>query len=311
MKTDALTLRQLRALRAVADSGSLTLAAAQLGLTPPAIHSQLKSLDDLAGTALLQRAEHGVFRPTAEGRALLVAEGQIATALARAGREIAALRQGHSGTVVLGVVSTGKYFAPFLVATLQRALPRIEVTLRIGNRDAILAALAGDELDLAIMGRPPREPAVISDPVGPHPHIIIAAPDHPLAAQDPVMPGDLLSQTFLSREEGSGTRILMTRFLDRIGEGAPWRAVEMGTNETIKQAVIAGLGIALISQHTCTEELRAGRLTALSAIGLPIQRSWYLLHRADRAPSPATERIRAAIAGLGGSFLPRIAPALP
>ncbi|QBX35992.1 LysR family transcriptional regulator [Paracoccus liaowanqingii] len=311
MKTDAITLRQLRALRAVADSGSLTLAAAQLGLTPPAIHSQLKSLDDLAGTALLHRAEHGVFRPTAEGRALLLAEAQIATALSRAGREIAALRQGHSGTVVLGVVSTGKYFAPFLVATLQRALPRIEVTLRIGNRDAILAALAGDELDLAIMGRPPREPAVIADPIGPHPHIIIAAPDHPLATQDPVMPGDLLSQTFLSREEGSGTRILMTRFLDRIGEGAPWRAVEMGTNETIKQAVIAGLGIALISQHTCTEELRAGRLTALSAIGLPIQRSWYLLHRADRAPSPATERIRAAIAGLGGAFLPRIEASSP
>lgn len=80
----------------------------------------------------------------------------------------------------------------------------------------------------------------------------------------------------------------------------------MGTNETIKQAVIAGLGIALISQHTCTEELRTGRLVALQAIGLPIQRSWYLLHRADRAPSPATERIRAAIAGLGGSFLPRL-----
>lgn len=277
-----------------------------MGLTPPAIHSHLKTLEDLAGAPLLPQAEHGAFRPTPEGYVLLLAEAQIATALARAGREVAALRQGHSGSVVLGVVSTGKYFAPFLVADLQRSLPRIEVTLRIGNRDTILQALAGDELDLAIMGRPPREPAVHSDPIGPHPHIIIAAPDHPLAAQDPVMPVDLLTQTFLSREEGSGTRILMTRFLDRIGEGTPWRAVEMGTNETIKQAVIAGLGIVLISRHTCTEELRAGRLVALSAIGLPIQRSWYLPHRSDRAPSPATERIRAAIAGPGGSFLPRI-----
>lgn len=306
MRHDALTLRQLRALRAVADSGSLTLAATQLGLTPPAIHSQLKSLEDLAGTTLLVRAEHGAFRPTPEGQALLLAETQIATALARAGREVAALRQGHSGTVVLGVVSTGKYFAPFLVAILQRALPGIQVTLRIGNRDAILSALGADELDLAIMGRPPREPAVIAAAIGPHPHIIIAAPDHPLAKQDSVIPADLLSQTFLSREDGSGTRILMTRFLDRIGEGTPWRATEMGTNETIKQAVIAGLGIALISQHTCTEELRSRRLVALQAMGLPIQRSWYLLHRADRDPSPATERIRAAVVGLGGSFLPRL-----
>lgn len=306
MRLEALTLRQLRALRAVAETGSLTLAAARLGLTPPAIHSQLRALDGLAGCALLERAGHGVFHPTAEGRALLLAEAQMQTALARAAREIEALRHGRSGSVVLGVVSTGKYFAPGLVARLLRDLPGIEVTLRIGNRDAILSALSEDALDLAIMGRPPREPAVIADPVGPHPHIVIAAPDHPLAAQDPVIPGDLLAQTFLSREEGSGTRNLMTRFLDRIGEGTPWRAVEMGTNETIKQAVMAGLGIALISQHTVTEELRAGRLVALSAIGLPIQRSWYLLRRADRDMEPATARIHDRILGLRGGFLPGV-----
>ena len=306
MKIDGISLRQLRCLRAVTDSGSLTGAASLLGLTTPAIHSQLRGLEELAGRPLVARAEHGAFRPTPEGQALLLAEAQIATALARAGRDIRALQQGHVGTVVLGVVSTGKYFAPGLVARLLRLLPDIEVTLRIGNRDTILAALAGDQLDLAVMGRPPREPPVIADPVGPHPHIIIAAPDHPLATSDPVMPGDLLAQTFLSREEGSGTRILMIRFLDRIGEGATWRAVEMGTNETIKQAVIAGLGIALISQHTVTEELRSGRLIALRGIGLPIQRSWYLLRRADRQPSPAIARIRDEILTMRGAFLPQL-----
>lgn len=306
MKLDGISLRHLRCLRAVADSGSLTAAAGLLGLTTPAIHSQLRGLEDLAECPLVTRAEHGAFRPTPEGEALLLAEGQIATTLARAGREISALQQGQVGTVLLGVVSTGKYFAPGLVARLLRLLPDIEVTLRIGNRDAILASLAGDDLDLVIMGRPPREPAVIADPLGPHPHIIIAAPDHPLADTDPVMPGDLLAQTFLSREEGSGTRILMTRFLDRIGEGATWRAVEMGTNETIKQAVIAGLGVALISQHTVTEELRSGRLIALRGIGLPIQRSWYLLRRADRQMSAATTRIRDEILAMRGSFLPQL-----
>lgn len=308
MRLDAVTLRQLRSLRAVAQTGSLTLAAGKLGLSTPAVHSQLRGLEDLAGCALMLRGEHGAFEPTAEGRALLQAEAEIATALARAGREVAALRQGHSGNVVLGVVSTGKYFAPGLVARLLRLMPEVEVTLRIGNRDAVIAALSGNELDLAIMGRAPREPAVIAHAIGPHPHVIIAAPDHPLAARDPVTPADLLAETFLSREEGSGTRILMTRLLDRIGEGAPWRAVEMGTNETIKQAVIAGLGIALISQHTVTEELRAGRLVALGAIGLPIQRSWYLLRRADRAMSPATARVQAAIEAMQGSFLPTIQP---
>ncbi|MGN7867489.1 LysR family regulator CbbR [Paracoccus sp. 22332] len=306
MKPEGITLRQLRCLRAVTDSGSLTAAAGLLGLTTPAVHSQLRGLEDLAGCPLVLRGDHGAFRPTPEGEALLLAESQIATALSRAAREIGALQQGHVGNVVLGVVSTGKYFAPGLVARLLRLLPDIEVTLRIGNRDAVLAALAGDDLDLAIMGRPPREPAVVADPVGPHPHIIIAAPDHPLADADPVMPGDLLAQTFLSREEGSGTRILMTRFLDRIGEGATWRAVEMGTNETIKQAVIAGLGVALISQHTVTEELRSGRLIALRGIGLPIQRSWYLLRRADRQMSAATVRIRDEILAMRGGFLPQL-----
>lgn len=304
MRLDSLTLRQLRSLRSVADNGSLTAAAGQLGLTPPAVHSQLKALDDLAGCALLERTDQGVFRPTAEGQALLSAHARIQTALDRASRQISALRHGQIGSVTLGVVSTGKYFAPGLVARLLRRLPEIDVTLRIGNRDAIISSLAGDELDLVIMGRPPREPAVTADSIGPHPHIIIAPPDHLLADADPVMPGDLLGQTFLSREEGSGSRILMTRFLDRIGEGLPWRAVDMGTNETIKQAVIAGLGIALISQHTVTEELRAGRLVALRAIGLPIQRSWYLMHRSNRQMNPATTRIHAEILSMRGSFLP-------
>lgn len=307
MRLDALTLRHLRSLRAVTDTGSLSAAAAAMGLTPPAVHSQLRGLEDLAGCALVQRVEHGAFRPTVEGRALLLAEAEISAALARAAREISALRKGRKGSVVLGVVSTGKYFAPGLVAQLLKLVPDVEVTLRIGNRDAIIGALAGNELDLAIMGRPPREPALVADPIGPHPHIIIAAPDHPLASQDPVMPGDLLAETFLSREEGSGTRNLMTRLLDRIGEGAPWRAVEMGTNETIKQAVIAGLGIALISQHTVTEELRSGRVVALSAIGLPIQRNWYLLRPATREPTAATARIRDEIEALRGSYLPTIA----
>ncbi|WP_265501469.1 LysR family transcriptional regulator [Paracoccus beibuensis] len=165
MRIDAVTLRQLRALRAVADSGSLTTAAGWLGLTPPAVHGQLKAMEDLAGSALVVRGD-GAFRAAPEGQALLRAEAQIATALSRATREVAALRQGQSGSVVLGVVSTGKYFAPALVALLRCSLPDIEVTLRIGNRNAIMATLAGDEPDL-LMGRPPKEPAVTADLIGP------------------------------------------------------------------------------------------------------------------------------------------------
>lgn len=304
MRLDAITLRHLRTLRAVADNGSLTAAAQALGLTTPAIHGQLRAVEDLAGCALMSRDGQGAFVPTAEGRALLDAESQIVTALRRARDQVAALQRGQAGAVLLGVVSTGKYFAPGLVAALRRALPGIEVTLRIGNREDIIGALAGRALDLAVMGRPPREPEVIADQVGPHPHVIIAAPDHPLAGADPADPADLLGETFLSREEGSGTRILTTRFLDRIGEGVPWRTVEMGTNETIKQAVIAGLGIALISQHTVTEELRSGRLVTLRVPGLPIMRAWYLIRRRDQMMTPCAASIHDEILAMKGGFLP-------
>lgn len=304
LRLDALTLRQLRALRSVVTHGTLTAAAGDLGLSPPAVHGQVRSLEGLVGSPLLRRGEHGNFIATDEGLAVLVAEAQIAVALETCARRVAALKNGQTGSVALGVISTGKYFAPGLVALLRRAFPDIEVTLRIGNRDAMVSALSANALDMVIMGRPPRNPQVISEPVGPHPHIIIAPPDHPLAHADPAMPGDLLAETFLMREEGSGTRILTTRFLDRIGEGLAWRSIEMGTNETIKQAVMAGLGIALISAHTVTDELRSGRLIAVRAIGLPIQRTWYLIRRHDGAPGPAATRIHEHIRGLKGSFLP-------
>ncbi|WP_423207807.1 LysR family transcriptional regulator [Paracoccus yeei] len=305
-RIDAVTLRQLRTLRAVVETGSLTAAAGDLGLSPPAVHGQLRALEDMMAAPLVIRGEHGAFLPTDEGRAVLEAEAQIAVALDACARRVAALQSGHVGAVSLGVVSTGKYFAPRLVAELRRALPEVEVTLRIGNRDAVIAWLTSRALDLAIMGRPPRAPAVTAEPIGPHPHVVIAPPDHPLARADPALPQDLLAETFLAREPGSGTRILMTRFLDRIGDGTPWRMVEMGTNETIKQAVLAGLGVALISQHTVTEELRSGRLVALRANGLPIQRNWFLIRREDMALSPAGQRVHDHVLALGGSFLPRL-----
>ena len=306
MKTDSITFKQLRALRAVAESGSITAAADTLGLTAPAVHTQLRLLEENAGCKLLRRGGAGGGRLTPEGEALLEADHTIRAALDGAARRIRALRDGQSGVVVLGVVSTAKYFAPGLVAALQRAHPGIDVLLRVGNRDVTITALQQQTIDLAIMGRPPRTPPCIVTSIGAHPHVMIAASGHPLAGGGRIAPADLLDQLFISREEGSGTRILMTRYLDRIGEGAPYRMIEMGTNETIKQAVMAGLGIALISQHTVTEELNAGRLVALDAEGMPIIRQWYLLHRTDLHMTPAIRVVHDFIAAQKGRFLPRL-----
>jgi DNA-binding transcriptional LysR family regulator len=202
------------------------------------------------------------------------------------------------------VVSTAKYFAPGLVMRTRKAFPGLEIELKIGNRQEILDALDRDEFDLTIMGRPPREPAVTAHGLGDHPHIIVAPPDHRLAGQDSVSASDLLAETFLSRKPGSGTRILMERYLDRIGEGQTYTRYELGTNETIKQAVIAGLGIALLSAHTVTAEIESGRLVSLNAQGLPLIRQWFLVHREDRPLGPAASSVHDFLIGLDGSFLP-------
>jgi molybdate transport repressor ModE-like protein len=306
MRLEALTLKQLRALRMVAETGSITAAAEALSLTPPAVHTQLKTLEQALGCPLLDRAPAGGAQLTTEGRAVLDADLTIQAALQTCATKLRAYQEGRTGVVTLGVVSTGKYFAPRLVATLKRAFPDIEIILKVSNRDGITAALAQRSIEFAIMGRPPRNPANVAEPIGGHPHVIIAAPDHPLAHTRGITPQALLDETFIAREQGSGTRILMTRYLDRIGGGTPYRLIEMDSNETIKQAVMAGLGIAMISQHTVTEELRSRRLTALDADTLPIIRQWYLIHRADLALTPTLKSVHAHIVAQRGSFLPRL-----
>jgi LysR family transcriptional regulator, low CO2-responsive transcriptional regulator len=305
-RLETITLKQLRALRAVAELGSITGAAESMSLTPPAVHSQIRALEDNLRCRLVRRATSGRFDLTAEGIEVLRAEETMRVALTSSLEKVRALREGQSGVVVLGVVSTAKYFAPGLVALLRRAFPDIDVILRVGNRDFIISALQQGTIELVIMGRPPRTPPIVSVAIGDHPHVLIAAPENPLARAVRIGVEALLDQTFFGREEGSGTRILMTRYLDRIGEGMPYRMIEMGTNETIKQAVMAGLGVALISQHTVTEELRSGRLVCLDCEGLPITRTWYLLHRQDLEMTPTLTRVFEHIAGLDGAFLPRV-----
>lgn len=303
---NALTLKHLRALRAVARTGTISGAADSLRITPPGVHTQLKNLEELAGVPLLDRARPGDMRLTQAGELLAAAAERIETELTRTMRDIAAVAEGKIGHVRLGVVSTGKYFAPALVARLMAQCPEIGIQLEVGNREQIIAMLRAGALHLAIMGRPPREPLVVSEVIGPHPHVLIAPPDHRLAGRAGVARDELIRETFILREEGSGTRILMNRYLDRIGEGQPFDSLVMGSNETIKQAVMAGLGIALISMHTVIEELRSGRLVQLAGETMPIMRSWFLLYPAEAGLTPASRRLHALISQSAGDFLPTL-----
>lgn len=305
-KKDSITFKQLRALSAIRSHKTITDAAEVLGLTPPAVHTQLKGLSTNLDANVIERDRSGAVRITDVGFRVLDAIDQIDSAMETCLHDVKALRDGFAGVVSLGVISTSKYFAPFLVAQLKREYPEISVVMKVGNREDIISAIRSGSVQLAIMGRPPREPRVTAVPLGPHPHVMVAAPDNPLAQKERVSPEDILSQPILTREDGSGTRILLVRYMDRIGDGKPYDTIELGSNETIKQAVIAGLGIALISHHTVAEELRGGRLVALKADGLPIQRHWYMIYRESMELYGAVKTAHDFIAAQNGAFLPKM-----
>ena len=297
----AATLKQLRALTAVIKSGTYTGAAGQLNVTPPAVSIQMGLLEDLAGLPLVERVGES-FRATEAGDELLEAARVIEEALAGCAENLDHLKGGEGGRTRVGIVSTAKYFAPKALAAFSKLHPQIDVRLSVGNRQETLSAMENHDIDFAIMGRPPEDFDVDAVTFADHPHIIISPPDHPLASARRISLGSLSEERFLSREKGSGTRILMTRLFAGVGID-PQLGMEIGSNETIKQAVIAGLGIALISAHTVAVELADGRLCALDVQGMPLVRNWFVVKRKEKRMLPATTALWDFLVANGKEFL--------
>lgn len=297
-----LTIRQLRALEAVQATGSITSAANRLALTQPAVTLQLRNLQALAGLPLIQRTGSGMAL-TDVGRTVLALAERVEAALLDCEQTLDMIAGRTGGRVSIGAVSTAKYFVPFMIAAFSQAYPKIEVTLKIGNRQEIHDALRGYDLDIAIMGLPPADVDVEKRPLGEHPHVIVAAAAHPLSKRRKCLPGELADQTFVSRERGSGTRMLMERFFEKHGL-TPRIGLEADSNETIKQSVIAGLGIAFISQHTVSHELDDGRLVSIKLDGLPVMRHWHAIRRSDKVLLPAAQAMLEFLGSEGFNHLP-------
>lgn len=301
------TLRQLRFLTEVVRSGSLAGAAERLHLTAPAIAQQVRLLERAMGLSLIERGPGGQ-RATEAGRVLMESSIRIDAELAVCEEELDRLRSAGAGHVSLGAVSTAKYFAPFVLAAFQRAHPDIRIALRIGNRDEVLTWLADFEIDLAVMGRPPAPMEMETETFGKHFYVIIAAPEHPLVVQQarggrPLPFEQVAAETFLAREQGSGTRLHLDSLFGSAGR-APRIGMELSSNETIKQAVMAGMGLALISAHTIAGEVQDGRLVVLDVVGLPICRNWLVVRMARRAFSPATRALWQFVVAQAGAQLP-------
>jgi len=299
-----LTIKQIRAFEAVARTRSITKAAEEICVTPPAISSQLKTLQNLIGADIIKRESDGL-RPTQIGLEILALSDHMEAAINLSARKIKAVKDGKSGTVGLAVVSTGKYFAPAIIAAFMNAYPGIKLRPVIGNRQIVLKALETKAVDMAIMGRPPASLDVVAHTLGEHPNILIAPPGHRLAGVQKIKPTDLLKETLLTRELGSGTRTLAIQYMDRVGEGLGYPTMEIGSNESIKQAVMAGLGIAMISAHTVMAELEQGRLITLNMPGLPIIRHWILVHSKNSPLSGAAKCFHEFLLENRDDFIPK------
>ena len=296
------TLRHLRAVTAVIQSGSMSGAARLLGITTPAVNQQINALEDIVGMPLFDRSGSGM-QATSAGLGMLDTAERIDSVLAEFGQTLQSLRGMEVGRFNFGVVSTAKYFAPKALAAFAALHPKVEMRLQVGNRGDMIAALEHHRLDFVVMGQPPPELDAEKVEIADHPHIIIAPPGHPMASARQIPLQDVARDSFLLREKSSGTRILVEQLFHGAGLD-PNLGTEMGSNETIKQAVMAGLGIALISAHTVHTEIHDGRLTQLDVAGLPINRKWFAVKMRTKRLLPAAQAFWEFIIHSSRDFLP-------
>lgn len=279
-----LTLRQLKVFAAVARQRSFSRAAEELFLTQPAVSMQVKQLEEGIGLPLFEQMGKRIFL-TEAGQELFHYSRVIAEQLEEMEGVLTRMKGLEQGQLKITVVSTANYFAPQLLAHFCQRHPNVTISLDVTNREVLLQQLANNETDMAIMGQPPEGQDLSAESFMENPLVVIASPGHVLAGQQHIPVPRLAGETFLVREAGSGTRSAMERFFQE-------HAIElhtgmvMSTNEAIKQAVQAGMGLGIVSLHTVALELETRRLAILDVDSFPIMRHWFVVHRLNKRLSP-------------------------
>jgi DNA-binding transcriptional LysR family regulator len=296
------TLRQLRVFVAAGKHLSFSRAAKDVALTPPAVTMQIKDLEEQVGLPLFDRSGRSVSLTTV-GEYLLAHARRVLAVLREAEDMVANFRGLKGGALDIAMVSTADYFVPRLLALFRREHPQVEMRLRVAsNREQIAELLRQGEVELAIMGRPARDGATRAEPFALNPHVLVTAVDHPFTRMELVPAQALAREAFILREPGSGTRAALDEYL-HAHHLAVTEVMQMASNEAIKQAVMAGMGISLLSLHTIGLELSQGLIAAPEVEGLPVIRRWHVVHKAGKVLSPAAEAFRYFVLEEGERFL--------
>ncbi|MFP5307644.1 MAG: LysR substrate-binding domain-containing protein [Gammaproteobacteria bacterium] len=285
-----ITLRQLEVFREAARQLNFARVAKTLHLTQPAVSMQIRQIEASIGLALFEKIGRRKLL-TEAGVRLLDHASRVLAELEDAEQSLLALKGLSGGSITVGIVSTANNFAPRLLAAFSARHPGVEVRFVVGNREGLVQQLKENRIDLAIMGRPPRELETESEALAGNPHVLVAPPDHPLRGAAQIDVQALRGETFLEREAGSGTRSMMEETF-RAHRFTPAHVLMLGSNETIKQAVMAGIGLSILSLHTLALELRTGEIAALDVVGAPWMRTWHIVNLGRRRLSPAATAFR-------------------
>ncbi|WP_295385192.1 LysR family transcriptional regulator [uncultured Thiodictyon sp.] len=270
------TLRQLEVFEAIARLGSFTRAAEELHLTQPTVSMQIKKLTDAVGLPLFEQVGKRMYLTDA-GRALQAFTREMLDHFARFEMTLADMKGLKQGRLRLAVVTTAKYFAPRLLGLFWEQYPGIEVALKVANREHVLERLAANEDDLYILGQPPEEMDIVAEPFLENPLVVLAPARHPLAGEHRIPLARLAQEPFLLRELGSGTRAAIERTFAEHGLKLKVR-MELGSNEAIKQAIVGGLGVSVLSRHTLGLDPPLGQFAILDVEGFPIVRHWFVVY---------------------------------
>lgn len=300
------TLRQLKVFEAVARLTSYSRAAEELHLTQPAVSTQVRKLEDHAGLPLFEQLGKKIFL-TPAGTELLHHSRLIIQQFEDAEAAMTQFKGVAGGKLNVAVISAGDYFMPRLLVDFAGRHGGVILNLTVHNREGLLAQLADNLTDLAVMVRPPEDADTIHEPFAPHPYVIVANAGHPLVHEKRIPMARIVREPFVVREKGSDTWQSMAdgfgRHLERLNV-----TMEIKSTETIKQAVIAGLGISFMSAHTVSRELRAGSLAVLDVQGLPLMLNWYVVQRRQKRLPPVAQAFRQFLLSDGARLIDETVP---
>jgi DNA-binding transcriptional LysR family regulator len=301
------TLRQLKVFEAVARLRSFSRAAEELHLTQPAVSTQVRKLEAHADNALFEQLGKKIYL-TPAGSELLAISRDIIQQFEAAENAMAHYRGVSGGRLNVGVISAGDYFLPRLLVEFAGRHSCVTLNLTVHNRAGLLAHIADNLTDLAIMVRPPTGDDTINEPFAPHAYVIVAAPNHPLAGRKRIPIATLIREPFIVRERGSDTWNSME---DGFGGALADIniAMQIPSTETIKQAVIARMGISFLSAHTVSRETRAGALCILDVRGFPLMLNWYVVHRHNKRLPPVARAFKDFLLAEGAALIAVADPA--